>query len=106
MKNLFNATKKVILIGSFFLFFSCEKEDLTIPENNPEKNEDVFKFPTDPTTHEQTTFSLNQKPYIEVSAGVANIFKLVRIDVVKRLTYADNPNVSQWGIRSRLKFDF
>jgi hypothetical protein len=75
-------------------------------ENNPEKNEDVFKFPTDPTTHEQTTFSLNQKPYIEVSAGVANIFKLVRIDVVKRLTYADNPNVSQWGIRSRLKFDF
>jgi Family of unknown function (DUF5686)/CarboxypepD_reg-like domain len=75
-------------------------------ENNPDKNNAVFKFPTDEATNNQTTFSLNQKPYIEVSAGIANIFKLVRIDLVKRLTYSENPNVSQWGIRSRLKFDF
>lgn len=74
-------------------------------ENNPDKNPSVFKFPTNETS-QTTTFSLNQKPYVEISAGIANIFKLVRIDVVKRLTYLDNPGVAKWGIRSRLKFDF
>jgi hypothetical protein len=38
--------------------------------------------------------------------GIANIFKLIRLDVVKRLAYLDHPEVSQWGIRGRFKFDF
>ena len=75
-------------------------------ENNPDKTTSVFKFPVDTNTGTPTTFSLNQKPYVEVSVGIANIFKLIRVDFVKRLTYLDNPDVSKWGIRSRLKFDF
>jgi hypothetical protein len=75
-------------------------------ENNPYKNEAVFKFPVDNTTGNPTTFSMNQKPYIEVSAGIANIFKLIRVDVVKRLSYLDHPEVAKWGIRGRFKFDF
>jgi hypothetical protein len=75
-------------------------------ENNPNLNRSLLKFPTDPTTNQATTFKLNKEPYVEVSAGIANIFKLVRVDVVKRLTYLDNPEVSQWGIRTLLKFDF
>lgn len=75
-------------------------------ENNPAKTAAVFKFPEDIVTGTPTTFSLNQKPYIEASVGIANIFKLIRIDFVKRLTYLDNPGISKWGIRSRLKFDF
>ncbi|GAB2806749.1 DUF5686 and carboxypeptidase-like regulatory domain-containing protein [Ferruginibacter profundus] len=75
-------------------------------ENNPDKTTAVFKFPNDSGTGAPTTFSLNQKPYVEVSVGIANIFKLIRIDFVKRLTYLDNPDVSKWGIRSRVKFDF
>ena len=43
---------------------------------------------------------------MEASVGVANIFKLIRVDLVKRLSYLDHPNVSQWGIRARFKFDF
>ncbi|HEX8656376.1 MAG TPA: hypothetical protein VF690_02510, partial [Hymenobacter sp.] len=53
-----------------------------------------------------TTFALGQLPYVEASVGVANIFKLFRVDVVKRLTYLDNPNVAQWGLRGRFKIDF
>ncbi len=75
-------------------------------ENNPDYNPGVFKFPADKTSSLQTTYTLNGKPYIELSAGVSNIFKLVRVDFVKRLTYLENPGVSGWGIRARTKFDF
>jgi hypothetical protein len=75
-------------------------------ENNPDKNPKQLKFPSDPSTGAPTTFSLNNKPYIELSVGVANIFKFLRIDVVKRVTYLENPDISKLGIRARLRFDF
>jgi len=75
-------------------------------ENNPDYNPEAFKFPADKTSNLRTTYTLNGKPYIELSAGVSNIFRLVRVDFVKRLTYLENPGVSGWGIRARTKFDF
>jgi hypothetical protein len=35
-----------------------------------------------------------------------NIFRLIRVDFVKRLTYLDHPAVTEWGIRTRAKLDF
>lgn len=75
-------------------------------ENNPALNNDLFKFPVDAKTGAPTTYSLGSTPYVEVSAAVANIFKLLRVDVVKRVTYTDHPDISKWGIRTRFKFDF
>jgi hypothetical protein len=75
-------------------------------ENDPNKNPTTIKFPIDNVTGLPTTYSLTNTPYAEVSVGVANIFKLLRVDFVKRLTYLDNPNVTQWGIRTLVKFDF
>ncbi|MFA9389546.1 MAG: DUF5686 family protein [Prolixibacteraceae bacterium] len=73
--------------------------------NNPALNSDLFMFPTD-QDGSTTTFSLERKPYVEVSAGITNIFKFLRVDVVKRLTYLDNPTVNNIGIRARFRFDF
>ncbi|GEO09125.1 DUF5686 and carboxypeptidase-like regulatory domain-containing protein [Segetibacter aerophilus] len=75
-------------------------------ENNPVSNSAAIKFPTDAESGAADTYTLGSTPYVEVSAGIANIFKLVRVDVVKRLTYLNHPEVSQWGIRTRFKFDF
>jgi hypothetical protein len=74
-------------------------------ENNPDFNSSTIKFPVDKAGL-PTTYILNETPYIEVSAGVSNIFKLLRVDFVKRLTYLDHPGVTEWGIRTRVKFDF
>ncbi|HTJ11822.1 MAG TPA: DUF5686 family protein [Dinghuibacter sp.] len=74
------------------------------PENNPALTPDQMKYPT--TNGVTSTYTLNNGPYIEVSAGVTNIFKLVRVDIVKRLTYLDHPGIASWGIRARVKFDF
>ncbi|SEM28541.1 CarboxypepD_reg-like domain-containing protein [bacterium A37T11] len=74
-------------------------------ENNPMYNNGVYQFPKD-ENGQDITYKLHQDPYMEASVGVANIFKILRVDVVKRLTYLDNPGISEWGIRARLKFDF
>ncbi len=73
--------------------------------NNPDLHPELFKFPEDEFGN-PTSFSLKAKPYIEASVGVANMFKIVRVDFIKRINYLDNPHVSGFGIRVRAKFDF
>lgn len=75
-------------------------------ENNPDFNLSTFKFPVDKESNLPTTYILNKTPYVEVSAGIMNIFKIVRVDVVKRLTYLNHPEVAKWGIRTRVKMNF
>lgn len=75
-------------------------------ENNPEKtNTGIYKMPTYENGM-QRTYSLNKEPYMEGSVGLGNIFKLLRVDLVKRFNYLNNPEVSEWGIRTRVKLDF
>lgn len=74
-------------------------------QNNPNLHPDLFKFPAD-ADRNPLTFTLDKKPYVEVSAGISNIFKLFRVDMVQRLTYLDHPHVSATGVRVRFKMDF
>jgi hypothetical protein len=73
-------------------------------ENNPVLDPSLIKYPD--LNGETTTFALNKKPYIEGSVGVTNIFKLIRVDLVRRFNYLENPFVATWGVRARFKFDF
>ncbi len=66
-------------------------------KNNPTKNTNddmIYRFPAD-------SHIMSNKPYWEVEAGIHNIFKLISIGYVRRLTY-NYPGISKWGIR----FDF
>ncbi|MGN6291917.1 MAG: DUF5686 family protein [Chitinophagaceae bacterium] len=74
-------------------------------ENNPAYNPNTLRFPTDDQGN-PTTFTLNRKPYMEASVGIGNIFKILRLDVVKRLSYLEHPDVPEWGIRGRVRFEF
>jgi len=47
-----------------------------------------------------------EKPFVEAAVGVENIFKVLRIDFIWRLTYLDNPNIVKYGIRAKLQFEF
>jgi hypothetical protein len=73
-------------------------------ENDPAFNPELYRFPA--SDGMPTTFSLNDGPYIEGSVGISNIFKLFRVDVVKRFTYLDHPEIAKWGIRGRVRFEF
>lgn len=74
-------------------------------ENNPETHPALYQFLRD-AQGRPTTFALGRQPYAEASVGLANIFKLFRVDVVRRLAYLDNPNVAEWGLRGRFKVNF
>lgn len=74
-------------------------------ENNPANDPSLLQFPVR-EGGQSITHSLDNGPYIEASAGIENIFKVVRLDVVRRLTYLDNPEAPKWGIRARVKFQF
>ena len=52
-----------------------------------------------------STFTLDRGPYMEMSIGIGNIFKVLRVDLIRRLTYTTNPNITKWGVRFRFKFD-
>lgn len=91
------------------------------------ESDNIFKFPSrrvedkkgnpilDQYGNEQygqVTFTLEKMPYVEASIGIENIFKIISVDLVKRFTHLDNPNVSQlgsakgWGFRVRAGIRF
>jgi len=74
-------------------------------ENNPYKDPSLIQFTRD-AQGIPVTYTLGKKPYMEGSIGIANIFKILRVDLVKRFTYLNNPVVSELGVRARFKFDF
>ena len=73
-------------------------------ENDPIKNPDQVQFPLTHGVNE--TFALGNTPYFEAGFAIANIFKLIRVDFIKRFTYLNHPEIPTWGIRFRTKFDF
>ena len=70
-------------------------------KNNPEADKELFRFPGD--GHIQ---NMRRTPYMEVGVGVENIFKVLRVDYVWRLTYKDTPNADKRGPRIALHFTF
>jgi hypothetical protein len=73
--------------------------------NLPTDQNGLLNFPKydDGTT---MTYTLEGKPYVEGSVGIANIFRLVRVDLVRRFTYTENPFVAKIGVRVRIKMEF
>ncbi|MFL1682825.1 MULTISPECIES: DUF5686 and carboxypeptidase-like regulatory domain-containing protein [Bacteroidales] len=66
-------------------------------KNNPENS--IFIFPKE-------TQLMSKMPYMEASVGLDNIFTVLRIDYVWRLTYRNLPNISKSGVRIALHFNF
>ena len=52
------------------------------------------------------TYDLSGGPFAEVSLGVENILKMLRVDMVRRLTYLDHPNTKPWAFRVRMNVTF
>jgi hypothetical protein len=46
------------------------------------------------------------EPYVELVMGIHNIFKLIHVDVVRRLNYLDLPTSHKWGIRYIFRLTF
>ena len=69
--------------------------------NNPEFNNNLFRFPLNTKCK-----PMEKKPYMEVGVGLDNIFTILRVDYVWRLTYCNTPGVDKSGLRVQLHFTF
>ncbi|AIZ64122.1 hypothetical protein PK28_11235 [Hymenobacter sp. DG25B] len=47
---------------------------------------------------------LGTAPYVEMGYGVENIFKVLRVDFIHRLTYLDNPGAKNFGVKVCAQF--
>ncbi len=48
----------------------------------------------------------SDKPYVEVYAGIYNIFQVLQVQVVRRLNYLYLPDAKKWGWRMKLRLTF
>jgi len=74
-------------------------------QNNPTLHPNLYQFPIS-STGQHITNALGKTPYTEASVGIENIFKFVRVDLVRRFTYLNDPGVAKWGIRTLVQFNF
>jgi len=75
-------------------------------ENDPATHPELLSFPVRTETGIPITNSLNNRPYMEGSLGISNIFKVLRIDYVRRFSYLNNPGIARNGLRFFIKVDF
>lgn len=82
-------------------------------KNNPYCNpndKNLFYFPgrfNSDGSYTAISHVMDKKvPYVEAIVGIHNIFKLLHIEYVRRLTYIDRPGTSKWGIRFMFRATF
>ena len=77
-----------------------------LSEKNRPNNADtglLYKFP-----YEDEAYHLLDRntPYMELSLGIENIFRVLRVDYVRRLTYRNYPGIDKDGVRIQLHVQF
>lgn len=68
-------------------------------KNNPIHSNNLFLFP-------DGSQPMGKEPYMEVSVGLENIFKILRVDYYRRLNYLNDEGIKKGGIRIALRFSF
>ena len=69
---------------------------------NPNNTGTLYRFPYENDEYHY----LAGKPYVEIGIGIENIFRVLRIDYVRRITYRDLPGIDKEGIRIELHVQF
>lgn len=67
-------------------------------KNNPsiDTSGNIFSYPTD---RSKATGTIMNEPFVEIGAGIENIFKIMSISWFQRMTYKNSPDVDKWGLR-------
>lgn len=84
---------------------SCRGMFGNLSEKNrpdPANTGSLFKFPYE---NDEYHF-LDSTPYIEAAVGIENIFRVLRIDYVRRITYRNYPGIDKNGFRIKLHVQF
>ncbi len=85
-----------------------DKNNPFLPQNAGDRR--LFYFPgnfnTDGSFEYLSSVMDKKTPYVEAVVGIHNIFKVLHVEYVRRLTYIDRPDVNKWGIRFMFRVTF
>lgn len=70
-------------------------------KNNPEYNDNLYRFPATALAQE-----MGHKPYMEIGAGIDNLFTFLRVQYFWRLSYRNTPGAPNSGLRFAFVFGF
>jgi hypothetical protein len=76
-----------VLVGSYDL----KNDELLSRDFNADGIADIYRL---------------KQPYAEAAIGIENIFKILRVDALWRLSYLDHANIVRFGLRAKLQFEF
>jgi hypothetical protein len=74
-------------------------------ENNPALSKGLYRLPP-ATNSAYGTYALGSTPYIEAGIGIGNIFKFLRVDVIRRFNYLNHPGASAYGVKFSFQPEF
>ena len=84
-----------------------DKNNPTLPQNANDNTLMMFPGHYKEDGYHPSSYVMDpKKPYIELSAGIHNIFKLLHVEYVHRLNYNELPTSNKWGIRLMIRTVF
>lgn len=75
--------------------------ELMLDDGVTPRNPELYRFPSN-----GKVYRLGDTPYMEVAFGIDNIFKILRIEYIRRLNYLDHEKISKNGIQIALGINF
>lgn len=68
-------------------------------ENDPSQTKGLYSLPPE-------VYALGNTPYVEAGVGIGNIFKCLRVDLIRRFNYLDHPDAHPYGIKFSFQPEF
>lgn len=77
------------------------------PENRPENNAEVYLFPRDDEGNTSTFVTKHNTPYVEYYVGLDNIFKVLKVQYIRRTNYLYHfPNIKKGRFQFGISLSF
>lgn len=93
--------REVVTFRGFYGKLSEKNDPDALRADGSFRNPDLFRFPSD-----GTVYKMGHEPYMEVTFGIENIFRLLRVEYIRRLNYLDHKNVQENGIQVAVHLNF
>lgn len=75
--------------------------ELMMLDGKTPRNPEIYRFPSN-----GKVYRLGNTPYMEAAIGIDNIFKILRIEYIRRLNYLNHEKVSKHGVQIALGLSF
>ena len=91
-------------VDALFIGVKCLWGELT-DKNNP--NNETYAGSVELMAFPEGCYVMDPKrPYVEVIAGIHNIFKILHVEYVQRLNYTSLPTAQKRGVRMMVRMTF